>query len=104
MESQTKKDNAMTEQEEFEFRLRLEQEAGQEQSPFTLIGDQPPPPTMGEFATESIGRTLSSIPALMAESSALYGLSGGEFPSNGQAYRPHALPLPPRNPAQRNRP
>ncbi len=56
MESQTKKDNAMTEQEEFEFRLRLEQEAGQEQSPFTLIGDQPPPPTMGEYVKESIGR------------------------------------------------
>lgn len=54
---------------------------GVEQSPFTLIGDQPPPPTMGEFATESIGRTLSTIPALMAESSALYGLSEGEFPS-----------------------
>ncbi len=42
---------------------------------------------------ESIGRTLSSIPALMAESSALYGLSEGEFPSQlppqgtaGQAY------------------
>jgi len=64
-----------------------------EQSPFTLIGDQPPPPTMGEYVKESIGRSLSSIPALMAESSALYGLSEGEFPSQlppqgtaGQAY------------------
>ncbi len=83
----------MTEQEEFEFRLRMEQEAGQEQSPFTLIGDRPPPPTMGEYVKESIGRSLSSIPALMAESSALYGLSEGEFPSQlppqgtaGQAY------------------
>ncbi len=98
MESPTKRKNAMTEQEEFEFRLRLEQEAGQEEMPsfmrgMTAMFDQPPPPTMGEFATESIGRTLSSIPALMAESSALYGLSGGEFPSElppqgtaGQAY------------------
>jgi len=93
MESPTKRKNAMTEQEEFEFRLRMEQEAGQEQSPFTLIGDRPPPPTMGEYVKESIGRSLSSIPALMAESSALYGLSEGEFPSQlppqgtaGQAY------------------
>jgi hypothetical protein len=98
MESQTKRDNAMTEQEEFEFRLRLEQEAGQEEMPLFMRGmtamfDQPPPPTMGEYVTESIGRSLSSIPALMAESSALYGLSEGEFPSQlppqgtaGQAY------------------
>ena len=76
----------MTEQEEFEFRLRMEQEAGQEEMPsfmggMTSMFDQPTPPTMGEYVKESIGRSLTSIPALMAESSALYGLSGGEFPS-----------------------
>lgn len=63
--------------------------------PFILqtMGDEPAPPTMGEYVRESVGRSLSNIPALMAESSALYGLSDGEFPSQlppqgtaGQAY------------------
>lgn len=79
----------MTEQEEFEFRLRLENEqAGlpkaDEEPPLILQGMIPEPttpPTMTEYLLESAGRGLTTIPAVLGASSELYGIQGGEFPS-----------------------
>jgi hypothetical protein len=72
----------MTEQEKFKFRLRMEQEAEQEQSPFTLIGDQPRPPTNAEVIKEAIGRAVTKYLAAMSAAATYYGTLGeNEFPS-----------------------
>lgn len=79
----------MTEQEEFEFRLRLESEGGattaQEEIPFplTAIGDEPPPPTMSQYLLNRAQMGLTNIPAVLGGASAIYGStfdpSGSEF-------------------------
>ncbi len=79
----------MTEQEEFEFRLRLESEGGataaQEEIPFplTAIGEEPPPPTMSQYLLNRAQMGLTNIPAVLGGASAIYGStfdpSGSEF-------------------------
>jgi hypothetical protein len=77
-----------TEQEEFEFRLRLENEqAGlvkAEEIPpqLTMAGDEPRPTTMSQYLLESAGRGLTSTPARLAAGSAMQtGTFAGAFPS-----------------------
>jgi hypothetical protein len=79
----------MTEQEEFEFRLRLESEGGattaQEEIPFplTAIGEEPPPPTMSQYLLNRAQMGLTNIPAVLGGASSIYGStfdpSGSEF-------------------------
>ena len=78
----------MTEQEEFEFRLRLENEQSglvkAEEIPpqLTMIGDEPQKPTMSQYLLESAGRGLTSTPARLAAGSAMQtGTFAGAFPS-----------------------
>ena len=78
----------MTEQEEFEFRLRLENEQSglvkAEEVPFIFSGmsDEPKPPTMSQYLLESAGRGLTSTPARLAAGSAMQtGTFAGAFPS-----------------------
>jgi hypothetical protein len=78
----------MTEQEEFEFRLRLENEqAGlvkAEEIPpeLRMIGDEPKQPTMLDYLLESAGRGFTSTPARLAAGSAMQtGTFAGAFPS-----------------------
>jgi hypothetical protein len=78
----------MTEQEEFEFRLRLENEQSglvkAEEIPpeLTMIGDEPRQPTMSQYLLESAGRGLTSTPARLAAGSAMQtGTFAGAFPS-----------------------
>jgi hypothetical protein len=78
----------MTEQEEFEFRLRLENEQSglvkAEEIPpqLTMIGDEPTKPTMSQYLLESAGRGLTSTPARLAAGSAMQtGTFAGAFPS-----------------------
>lgn len=78
----------MTEQEEFEFRLRLEKEQAAlvkaEEVPFIFSGmyDDPKPPTNTEFFLESAGRGLTGTPARLASGSAMQtGTFAGAFPS-----------------------
>ncbi len=78
----------MTEQEEFEFRLRLENEQSglvqAEQIPpqLTMVGDEPKAPTMSEVVKEAIGRTVTRIPAAISAAGTYYGTLGeSEFPS-----------------------
>jgi hypothetical protein len=77
----------MTEQEEFEFRLRLENEqsapnkAEEIPAPLRMIGDQPTPPTMMEYLRNRAAVGLTNIPAVLGASSAIYGTYDGEFPS-----------------------
>lgn len=78
----------MTEQEEFEFRLRLENEQSglvqAEEIPPQLMmaGDEPPKPTMSQYLLESAGRGLTSTPARLAAGSAMQtGTFAGAFPS-----------------------
>ena len=85
----------MTEQEEFEFRLRFEREQKQA-SPATRdqlisqipttggpVAPQPRPATsMGQYLFESAKRGLTSIPALLSEGSAAQtGTFAGAFPT-----------------------
>lgn len=54
----------------------------QELSPFTLIGDQPPPPTMLDYLLEKAKLGFTSIPARLAAGSALQqGTFAGAFPT-----------------------
>ncbi len=79
----------MTEQEEFEFRLRLENEQSglvkaEEVPPeLTMIGDQETPPTMSQYLLNRAQMGLSNIPAVLGGASAIYGStfdpSGSEF-------------------------
>jgi hypothetical protein len=78
----------MTEQEEFEFRLRLENEQSglvkAEEVPFVFSGmaDDQKPPTMSQYLLESAGRGLTSTPARLAAGSAMQtGTFAGAFPS-----------------------
>jgi hypothetical protein len=82
----------MTEQEEFEFRLRLESEGGLAATnqptpteeippPLQMIGDEPTPPTMSEYLLNRAQMGLTNIPALLGGASAIYGTYDGEFPS-----------------------
>ena len=81
----------MTEQEEFEFRLRLENEQSglvkaEEVPPeLTMIGDQETPPTMSQYLLNRAQMGLSNIPAVLGGASAIYGStfdpSGSEFPT-----------------------
>jgi hypothetical protein len=78
----------MTEQEEFEFRLRLENEQSglvkAEEIPFVFSGmaDDQKPPTMSQYLLESAGRGLTSTPARLAAGSAMQtGTFAGAFPS-----------------------
>jgi len=77
-----------TEQEEFEFRLRLENEQSglvkAEEVPFVFSGmaDDQKPPTMSQYLLESAGRGLTSTPARLAAGSAMQtGTFAGAFPS-----------------------
>lgn len=78
----------MTEQEEFEFRLRLENEqsglvqAEKIPSQLAMIGDEPIPTTMGEVVREGIGRAITRIPAAISATGTYYGTLGeNEFPA-----------------------
>lgn len=82
----------MTEQEEFEFRLRLKSEGGLTATnqptptkkippPLQMIGDEPTPPTMSEYLLNRAQMGLTNIPALLGGASAIYGTYDGEFPS-----------------------
>jgi hypothetical protein len=78
----------MTEQEEFEFRLRLENEQSglvkAEEVPFVFSGmaDDQKPPTMSQYLLESAGRGLTGTPARLAAGSAMQtGTFAGAFPS-----------------------
>ena len=77
-----------TEQEEFEFRLRLENEQSglvkAEEIPFVFSGmaDDQKPPTMSQYLLESAGRGLTGTPARLAAGSAMQtGTFAGAFPS-----------------------
>jgi hypothetical protein len=67
----------MTEQEEFEFRLRLENEQSSlvnaEEIPpqLTMIGDEPTPPTMSQYLLNRAQIGLTNIPAVLVGSSAI---------------------------------
>ena len=79
----------MTEQEEFEFRLRLENEQSglvkAEEVPFILKGmdDDQTPPTMSQYLLNRAQMGLTNIPAVLGGASAIYGStfdpSGSEF-------------------------
>jgi hypothetical protein len=78
----------MTEQEEFEFRLRLENEQSglvkAEEVPFVFSGmaDDQKPPTMSQYLLESAGRGLTGTPTRLAAGSAMQtGTFAGAFPS-----------------------
>lgn len=77
----------MTEQEEFEFRLRLESEVGAtptEEIPFplTALGEEPPPPTMSQYLLNRVQMGLTNIPALLSSGGAMQtGTFAGAFPS-----------------------
>lgn len=82
----------MTEQEEFEFRLRLEQEKAapivEEEVPFELqgmsaMGNEPTAaPSMFDYLLQSAGRGLTGTAARLASGSAAeQGTFAGAFPS-----------------------
>ena len=75
----------MTEQEEFEFRLRLENEQADMAKTEEVFGglmNQPTPPTNLEAIQEAIGRSVTRIPAAISAAGTYYGTLGeSEFPS-----------------------
>ena len=90
----------MTEQEEFEFRLRLENEQSSlvnaEEIPpqLTMIGDEPTPPTMSQYLLNRAQIGLTNIPAVLGGSSAIYGST---FDPSGSEF---AISLPPQGTGQ----
>jgi hypothetical protein len=90
----------MTEQEEFEFRLRLENEqsglVNAEEIPpqLRMVGDEPTPPTMSQYLLNRAQMGLTNIPAVLGGASAIYGST---FDPSGSEF---AISLPPQGTGQ----
>jgi len=91
----------MTEQEEFEFRLRLENEQSAVESAqnkmeevFGAVFNEPTPPTMSQYLLNRAQMGLTNIPAVLGGASAIYGST---FDPSGSEF---AISLPPQGTGQ----